>query len=87
MDTIPRSVRTKISKVRRDIEEMESVHGYEIDLRRLVEKHDLSLTDIHVLEGNYLCSLESVLNYICDKRSLYHDHVLCRPSFRSSYLS
>jgi RNA polymerase sigma factor for flagellar operon FliA len=83
IDMVPRSVRYKIRLVKEDVKKLENKYGYEVNINDVAKQYNLSSSDIHVLDGTYLSPLDTVVEYIYDKRSIPYDHVLCGCTFRA----
>lgn len=87
VDTIPRTIRRKLQLVKKDIEILENIFGCNVNVVELAQDYDLSVSDLHVLEGTYVSSTEIIGEDLYDKRGLYSDNVLCGCSFRTSLIS
>ena len=75
VDWVPRSVRSKIKKVRDTIKEMEGYCVYDIDKYAVAQSHGLSALDINVMEGTAVSSMDVTINYIYEEGGLYYDTI------------
>jgi RNA polymerase sigma factor for flagellar operon FliA len=77
VDWVPRSVRSKIKKVRETIKEMEYCCMYDVDKYSIAKSYGLSALDINVMEGTAISSMDVSLNYIYEEGGLYYDSIHC----------
>ena len=87
VDHVPRTTRYKISRVQRDIQKLENECGYEIDRVRYAHERGLSAVDVSVMEGSYMLSADTILDYIYDQKGIDYDTILCGLTSRAQTLS
>lgn len=73
VDWVPRSVRTKIKKVRDVIKEMEDCLEYDVDKNAIAKKHGLSELDINIMEGTAISSIDTSVIYVYEDGGMQYD--------------
>lgn len=77
IDWVPRSVRSKIKLVYKEMNQVENIFGVEVSVAELAKQYGLTRRDIEIMNGTCISSVEPLLDYIYDARDFNYDYVLC----------
>ena len=71
LDWVPRTVRSKIKKFRKYLEDMTAVLGPDIDVMQLAKDQGLSAYEIDIMNGTHVVDYSKISQYLEDNGGVY----------------